>query len=251
MIPKHLAIAGRSLSGFALRALVLVGVGMTIAGCQTTAQEQDEYTGSIWTDYRKRHPIAIREKDRTLDVFVGSARHGLMPDQRASVLDFAVAWREDGTGRFVIERPTHVRNARAAAVAVSEIRSILTAAGVPSNAIRVQSHRVPERNALAVVTVSYPRLAAQVDGCGQWPDDLGPSADKKHFENLQYWNYGCATRANMAAMVANPADLVQPRAETQIYAGRRSIVLDKYRKGEGPATTYPNPDKGAISDLGK
>lgn len=251
MFRNPLAIDSRRIAAFVVRGLVLAGIGAMIAGCQTAAQEPEEITGSIWSDYRQRHPIAILEKDRTLQIFVGSARNGLTPDQRAGVLDFAQNWRDEGTGRFVIDRPTSPRNARATSAAINEIRSILMASGVPAHAIKVQAHRPPEKNLLAVVTVNYPRLAAQVDNCGQWPDDLGPSADKKHFENLQYWNFGCATRSNQAAMVANPMDLVQPRAETPIYAARRSTVLDKHRKGEGSATVYPNPDKGAISDLGK
>ena len=52
-------------------------------------------------------------------------------------------------------------------------------------------------------------------------------------------------------MVDNPADLVQPRGETPSYTGRRTTVLDKYRKGESPATVYPDADKGKISDVGQ
>lgn len=251
MIPNHLAIAGRHVAAVALRSLVLAGIGAAIAGCQTTAQEPEETTRSVMSDFRARHPIAFVEKDRTLEVFIASARGGLTADQRASVLGFAQTWREDGTGRFVIERPTNVRNSRATSIAVSDIRATLVASGIPPQAIKVQSHREAEKNLLAIVTLSYPRVAAQVHSCGLWPDDLGASADKNHFENLQYWNFGCATRSNLAAMVANPTDLVQPRAETPIYAARRSTVLEKYRRGEASATTYPNPDKGAISDLGK
>ena len=40
-------------------------------------------------------------------------------------------------------------------------------------------------------------------------------------------------------MVANPADLVQPRPETPAYTPRRNAVLGKYRKGEPTATIYP------------
>ncbi len=52
-------------------------------------------------------------------------------------------------------------------------------------------------------------------------------------------------------MVDNPADLVQPRGEVPPYTGRRTTVLDKYHRGESPATTYPTPTKGKISDVGK
>jgi len=52
-------------------------------------------------------------------------------------------------------------------------------------------------------------------------------------------------------MVAEPADLVQPRGEMPAYTARRTQVLDKYRKGESPATTYANPNLGKISDVGQ
>ena len=52
-------------------------------------------------------------------------------------------------------------------------------------------------------------------------------------------------------MVAEPADIVQPRSETPPYAAKRTFGMDKWRKGESPATTYTDANKGAISDLGK
>jgi pilus assembly protein CpaD len=52
-------------------------------------------------------------------------------------------------------------------------------------------------------------------------------------------------------MVANPTDLVQPRAETPAWTAKRTFGTEKWRKGESPATTYPDTQKGAISDLGK
>jgi pilus assembly protein CpaD len=92
---------------------------------------------------------------------------------------------------------------------------------------------------------------ASAGPCGLWPNDIGPSGDRKYNENGQYYNFGCAHQRNLAAMVENPADLVQPRGDTPSYAGRRSVVLDKYRKGEGTATVYPDANKGKISDVGQ
>ena len=251
MTRKHLAISTEHVTAFARRGLVLVALGATLAGCETTQPLEQDRTSSIWFNYRERHPISIVEKDRTLKVFIGSARNGLTPEQRARVLDFAQTWRNEGTGRFVLDHPTGARNAGAAAAALHEIRSILAATGVPAGAVRVQSHRIADRNLLAVITINYPHIVAQAGPCGQWPENLGPSADSKYFENVQHWNFGCAMQRNLAAQVANPSDLVQPRGEDPVYATRRTTVLDKYRKGESPATTDPNSDKGKISDLGK
>ena len=76
---------------------------------------------------------------------------------------------------------------------------------------------------LATIRLSYPRIAAVAGPCGLWPEDLGPSIkDPGYFENKSYYNFGCAYQRNMAAMMDNPADLVQPRPETPAYTARRT-----------------------------
>ena len=74
---------------------------------------------------------------------------------------------------------------------------------------------------------------------------LPPSMD-----NRPSWNHGCATQKNLAAMVANPEDLIQPRPETPPLAARRATAMDKYRKGEDPATVYQNSGDGKVSTVG-
>ena len=45
-------------------------------------------------------------------------------------------------------------------------------------------------------------------------------------------NMGCATQRNLAAAVADPSDLVEPRGETPRPGERRDVVWGKYVKGE-------------------
>ena len=81
---------------------------------------------------------------------------------------------------------------------------------------------------------------------------IGPSINNKgYFDNKQYHNFGCANQRNLASIVDNPSDLVQPRSETAAYAPRRAIAFEKYRKGTTTATTYPESDKAKLSDTGK
>ena len=89
-----------------------------------------------------------------------------------------------------------------------------------------------EPDKLATIKLNYSKIVATAGPCGLWPGDLGPAAEPAYQENRNYWNLGCASQRNLAAMVANPADLVQPRGEDPISTNRRSVVLDKYRKGE-------------------
>jgi len=162
----------------------------------------------------------------------------------------AYAWKREATGGIVIDVPTGGGNARSAAEAAREVQSLLFAAEVPQHVVRVRQYEAAEVK-FAPLKVKYTRVTADAGPCGLWPKDLGPSTDAIWFENRPYWNLGCASQRNLAAMVDNPSDLVQPRGETPIYAARRSQALDKYRKGESSATVYPDADKAKISDVAK
>jgi pilus assembly protein CpaD len=94
-------------------------------------------------------------------------------------------------------------------------------------------------------------MVAETGPCGLWPEDLGPTMNVAYISNRPHWNHGCAIQRNLAAQVAEPADLVQPRADTPALTSRRATVLEKYRKGEGTATQNPDANKGKISDLGQ
>jgi pilus assembly protein CpaD len=151
----------------------------------------------------------------------------------------------------VIEMPVGAANERAAASASREIRAILSASGVPPHSIEIRPYRTDDPVRLGTVRVNYPRMAAETGPCGLWPEDLGPTYDPVYWSNRPHWNHGCASQRNLAAQVANPADLVQPRAEGPALASRRATAIEKYRKGEATATQYPDANKGKISDLGQ
>jgi pilus assembly protein CpaD len=242
-------IAGRGgRAALALRAATAVGLAALVCGCNTDRQISGVPDTPI--DYRMRHPISIKEADRTVELFIGSNRGTLTPSQRADVVQFAHEWRHESTGGVVVNIPTGASNERAASEALTEIRSLLLATGVPPQGIAVRPYPASERK-FATVRINYPKITASAGPCGLWPKDLGPSADREYFENQPYWNLGCSSQRNLAAMVDNPADLVQPRGETPVYTARRTTVLDKYRKGDSTATTYPDNGSSKISDVGK
>jgi pilus assembly protein CpaD len=242
-----LNVARRRGAVLGARGLLIAGLAAALAGCNTTTAQ--DTTGGIPRAYRERHPIALKEGKKTLVLFVGTGRGGLSPMQRAEVLAFAQNWKRDATGGVTVERPVGGANDRAANDTLQEALSIIVQAGVPNSGIGVRPYNAGERN--ATLRLHYPLMVADAGPCGLWPDDLGPSYDTKHFENRQYYNFGCATQRNLASMAAEPADIVQPRAEGPAYTAKRTFGIDKWRKGDSPATTYPDGSKGAISDVGK
>jgi pilus assembly protein CpaD len=236
-----------------LRALrrwsALAGLCLTLGACNTGGEV---ITASVPEDYRLRHPIAIAEANRSIEIFVGHARGGLSASQRADVIGLARIWVSEGTGAIVADVPVDTPNAQAAASAYREARALLAAGGVPPRAITLRQYHPGDPRTLATIKLSYPRIAAVAGPCGLWPDSLGPSiTNSGYFENRQYDNFGCAYQRNMAAMIDNPSDLVQPRSETPAYTARRTEGFDKYRKGTTTTTEYPESDKAKLSDTGK
>jgi pilus assembly protein CpaD len=228
---------------------MLVGLAVALSACTHTDQE---VTASIPDDYRQRHPIVMEEANQSLVVFVGRGRGGLSASQRADVMGLAQNWNREGTGAINVIVPVDTPNARAAADSLREIQSLLAAAGVPPQGLTVHHYHPEDPQFMPPIRLTYPRLAAEAGPCGVWPDDLGPSIKNKGYvDNKPYYNFGCAYQRNMAAMVDNPTDLVQPRPETPPYTIRRSEGFEKYRKGSPTTTTYPEADKAKLSSIGQ
>jgi pilus assembly protein CpaD len=229
----------------------LIGLTVTLGACQHSADNSLAYVNAP-ADYRQRHPIAVTEADRSIVVFVGGGRGGLTAEQRAEVMGMARDWLREGTGAVSIDVPVDTPNARAAQDSLREIQATFAAAGVPPRGVLVRKYRPGDPRHMAAIRVNYPKMSAVAGPCGIWPDDIGPSIhNKSYIENKDYYNFGCAYQRNIAAMVEDPADLVQPRAETAAYAPRRNAAFEKYRKGAATATTYPEADKAKLSDTGK
>lgn len=230
----------------ALRLLMAGGIAAMLGGCYDSRGARSDYPN----DFRLRHPITLKEGERSVEVFVGRNRGGLTPIQRADVLAFAQVWRREATSGIIVDVPQGGATAHAASDSMREIHSIFAASGVPRSAVHVRNYR-PSDSALTSIKINYSKIIAQAGPCGEWPSNLGPGLDAGYTENRPHWNLGCASQRNLAAMVDNPSDLVQPRGETPSYGPRRSVAIEKYRKGDSPSGTYNGYDSGKITGLGK
>jgi len=204
-------------------AIALAGLAaLLLAGCAGRSVT----VGAIPDDYRTNHPIIIAEKERTFDIPVASGDRALTISMREIVRGVALDYRASATGTVRIMSPTGSGNAGAASLLVREVAQILKAEGVPGNRIVSSPYHVASYTDAAPIRISFVAMSAQTGECGRWPDDvLGNTS-----ENRSYANFGCASQSNLAAQIANPADLLNPRGMTPIDATRRSTVLEAYRK---------------------
>lgn len=208
------------------------GTGLALGGCHAERIVADSYPQT----YKQRHPIVLAEGSERLDLPVGAGGRGLTDRQRADIRAFASDWRKNGRGPVGMMVPS----GGAGDWAAPAVRNTLAAAGVPATSI-VSRRYASSGEGLALVKLGYVKLKAGVPHqCGLWPEDLGHGGGDWYgsSENREYWNLGCATQQNIAAQVADPEDLVRPRAEDPANAGRRVMVADKYREGGDTTTAY-------------
>lgn len=223
-------------------AIGLLGIGLAACSHGYTP----EITGAVANDYRDNYPITISDQLATLDVPVGLDTRYLPEGMEDNILGFAAAFMQSGSNAFAIVLPAGSANAPATAAIALQIEDLLVQrAGVPASAIEFRSYPAqPTQN--APVRLAYVRLAASTRPCGNWNENL-----TRNPTNQNYANFGCATQQNLAAMVANPLDLLYPRMMTPPDAARRSTVLGNYQNGQATTTNYEGTFGLDITGIGQ
>ncbi len=223
---------GKSLCRKGGTAAIGLALVTLLSGCENYSKRHFT-VGAVSSDYRSRHPIVISEKEQTMDIPVATGTFSLPRPERSAVVGFINLYKKSASGSISVLIPSGSANEGAARIVAKEIVREMRDNGVPRNRIITAPYQASNHGSSAPVRISYAAIQAGVNGCGQWPADL--SADT---ENKNYHNFGCATQNNLAAIIANPSDLLGPRGSTPIDAERRSKVVEAYRNAENPATVY-------------
>ncbi|MBA4808457.1 CpaD family pilus assembly protein [Brevundimonas sp.] len=147
---------------------------------------------------------------------------GLSTNQNAALSDLARRFAVSGAEVIVIEAPAG--GDPVAVKAAYDVHAMLERLGLASEQLRIISYTGPDPR--APVLVGFETIQAAVPRCGTAWGNLSRTGD-----NRTSANFGCAVTANLAAQIADPRDIVAPRALTPADAGRRSVVFDNYRAG--------------------
>lgn len=169
--------------------------------------------------------------------------NGLTWAQQAQLAAIASEYKARGHGPLVISYPQGAGNGDAAIGAIAEARTFLYEQGIDWRQIAGGAYQA--QGGPANLIFSFRRYAAVAPECGTSWDNLAVERD-----NQSQSNFGCAMAANLAAMVADPRDLLAPRTMGAPDTGRRQTVLDDYRAGEATASERSDHESGAVSDVG-
>ncbi len=203
--------------------LLLAGLS-ALGACATLRAEAPGVPTASAAD---RHAITVEQTAERLEIQVASGASALSAKSRADLSAFAGGYLRYGHGALIMSTPEGSANADAAARLANETRSSLIDAGVSYAAIAPSTYDGSGQGEAPIV-VSFARFEARAPECAPlWEQDLAHQSDNQPWES-----FGCATLANLAALVEDPSDLLHPRAEDPRDSNRRATVFEAYRAGE-------------------
>ena len=211
-----------------------------LAACANFGQNGPEQATSV----SQRHPVTVDTQSATLLIAVEPDASALGDADRAALESFAAQYKAIGHGALDMAVPDVAPNRPAAMRLASEVQALLDAAAVGEDRVRRSDYRASGAAVDAPLILSFTRYVATPSPCGNWSQDYAFNP-----RNVASPNFGCATRNNLARMVADPADLVRPRAMDPADAMRRNQVIDRYRIGETTQTERADEESAAVSEV--
>ena len=187
-----------------------------LAGCSSTPHDQAD---------RGVEPVNVPVVTRADYVFDVAAPGGSLAPSEKARLDAWFRGLDLGYGDSIYVDAPYGDAARYDVAQVAGNYGMAVEKGAP-----VTAGAVPNGTVRVIVS----RSRAEVPGCPNWSVPSQPN-----FNNRTMSNFGCGVNSNIAAMVANPEDLVHGREATGVgrtTAGTRAVIL--YR------TTPPTGSKG-------
>lgn len=212
-----------------IRLLLAAAAGLGLAACAGQAPRTLPQATAVPETVRVEMPVDGRD-------------NGLTWDQIELINALAGEYKSRGHGPLVISYPRDAGNAEAAVEVIAAARTRLYDAGLSWRQISGGAYNAAGRTSAPVI-FSFTRYRAVAPDCPTGWDSMRNDAMDEMDER-----FGCATAANLAAMVADPRDLTTPRTFADPDAARRQTVLERYRSGQPTGTERGENESGAISD---
>lgn len=197
--------------------LLLIVLGSALAGCDTTAERDVPSAGVV--------PVNVPVVTSADYVFDAAAPGGTLSQGEGDRLNGWFQGLGIGYGDTIYVDGGYAPAARAQVANIAGRYGMQVSPGAPVTAGMIRSGEV---------RVVVARRRASVPGCPNWNQRSQPDWDNKSLPNL-----GCGVNSNLAAMVANPEDLLHGREGAAVSDDRTAArAVELYR------TTPPTGSKG-------
>lgn len=203
-----------------------LALSASLAGCTGT--------GSSNQGLDSVHQPLVRNTIYQFDVAAGSGE--LAPSEQGRLQGWLDAMGVRYGDRIAIEDPS----VYGASEAHATIRTMIERRGLMlTNEVPVTTGPIAPGSLRVVVT----RATAHVPGCPDWS-----SKSAINLNNATSSNYGCATNSNLAAMVADPNDLIKGATAKENDPTSATRAIKVYREkpptGAGELKSQPTSNSG-------
>lgn len=215
---------------------IVLGLATGLVACAS----QTVPASYIETPVLDRYNIDVTSRTETLEIFLDQDTSQLTQADRRRMTSFFRAYRDHGHGQVRMLLPESTPNQQFAVGAVAEAREVAFAAGVNFDMIEGGAKYAPQASMILSFTV-YETVKPD---CSTFATvDFGATRTNNDLPTI-----GCSVRTNMAAMIADPSDLLGARELDPADSVRRQTTFEQYRAGETTAAERNNGESGTVSD---
>ena len=225
-----------------LLASAMFGTLIFAAGCQSNGAPSHvpvEYFTGTSLD---RHEIGVTQHTEYLEVKLDPRDTQIRLGEASKVRLFLDQYADVGHGPLVVSMPKHAENPQLAVGAVSEIRQMAWEAGISYESMLGAAYDASSRAQTPIVMAfkTYKAVAPECQSLAEL--DIADATSNNDLPTL-----GCAIRTNMAAMIAEPADLLGGRELSEGDKVRRGAQLTLWQQGQTTAATRAEGESAVVS----
>jgi pilus assembly protein CpaD len=196
--------------------ILAAALAVGLSGCM--ADEDPRAFSFVPQSIDDRYPLGAAKGPVTAEVDSSSGNLG--PRQSSVVAGLARQAASAGVTPVTVAVPSGGGSSRAVA---KQVAAVMQKNGVSHDQIRMTTYSGAAGGA---VRISFVKTHGASRDCGVWDQDLTETS-----LNEPYTNHGCAVRANMAAMIADPEDIVVPKQVGENPSGNNAAAVDNANSG--------------------
>lgn len=179
----------------------------------------------------ERHPISVDSQVVTMTMDIDPTLNDLSDINRARLKAFGLSYLNGGHGPITVTAPSGGADDLVGQEMAADVREVLHNLGVSYADMTGASYRAGGQANDRQLVVSYTKFVATPSPCGIWNEEMMP-----RYKNISHPNFGCADQNNLAAMVVDPRDLIEPQPDGPVDTAARVRSIEAYRSGENTAS---------------
>ncbi|MEM1390399.1 MAG: CpaD family pilus assembly lipoprotein [Pseudomonadota bacterium] len=189
-----------------------------------------------------RNDIGVRGQTEILEVDLNAMDSQLRQLQISRIENFLSKYNRVGQGPLIMSMPKNFANPQLAVKATAEARDLAWNSGVEYDQIAGSAYDAGG-SADAPLILAFQSFETVAPDCPQLSEiDFADARSNNDLPTL-----GCAVRTNMAAMIAEPSDLLAERELEEGDLNRRLVQLENWRQGADTAAQRSEQENGAVS----